>query len=194
MSGSQLEDAALGKERYYGVMLAQVIEVGDPLSRHRVRLRIPGITDRSGWAFPLREGTGPGHGGGPNYKVGDVVVMSFNGGDPQSAIFVHGGYHGTAPDAPVDAVRGLTPEEAPLVHGLYEIGGYAISIDERAGKRQLVVQDRVLGDMIQLDGEGGAITIRATSALKIVCDGAIEVEGASVKINGRLVLTESRPV
>lgn len=194
MSGSQLEDAALGKERYYGVMLARVVDVADPLSRHRVRLAIPGIVERSAWAFPLREGTGAGHGGGPNYAVGDVVAVSFMGGDPQSAIFVHGGYHGTDPEAPVDAVRGLSPTEAPLVHGLYEVGGYAVSIDERAGKRQLVVQDRLLGDMIQMDGEGGAITIRATSALKIVCDGAIEVEGASLKLNGRVVLPESRPV
>lgn len=194
MSGSQLEDAALGKERYYGPFLARVVDVIDPLARHRVRLDIPGVDPQSSWAFPLRGGTGKGHGGGPNYKVGDVVVASFCGGDPQSAIFVEGGYHGTDPDAPIDAVRGLSPEDAPLVHGLYEVGGYAISIDERTGKRQLVVQDRVLGDMIQLDGEGGAITIRATSALKIVCDGAIEIEGASLKLNGRVVLTESRPV
>lgn len=194
MSGSQLEDAALGKERYYSPFIARVVDVADPLARHLVRLDIPGIDPRSSWASPLRGGTGRGRGGGPNYRVGDVVVASFCGGDPQGAIFVHGGYYSTDPEAPVDAVRGLSPEDAPLVHGLIEVGGYAVSIDEREGKRQLVVQDRVLGDMIQMDGEGGAITIRATSALKIVCDGAIEIEGASVKVNGRVVLTGNAPV
>jgi hypothetical protein len=56
------------------------------------------------------------------------------------------------------------------------------------------VKDKVSGDQLEFDGTGMGITIKATSALLLKADGLVSIEGASVQLNGRLVMPGSRPI
>ena len=183
--------------RYPGLYIGEVVDRNDPEGLGRVRVRIPGLVEpASAWAFPL--GT---VGGGSDRRgffavpeKGAEVGVLFHQGDVDHPYYLCGHWgkpHGQA-EVPEPA-RGLPKEEAPQIRA-FETGRFLFVFDDREGKEALVVKDKTSGDQIEFDGAGMGITIKATSALLLKADGLVSIEGASVQINGRLVLPGPKPI
>lgn len=171
--------------------LGVVTRVDDPAGRHRVKASVDGLIDETQWAYPLTVGGGgPQRGGHVVPAVGSDVVLIFMGGDPERPFYAPA--HWSKEELPAD-LQGLPAAEAHLVQTL-EIGRYKITVDERPGKEQLSVQDKGTGDLVQLDGTTGGVLIKATTALRLQCDGAIDVEALSVTLNGRPLLADDKPI
>jgi hypothetical protein len=92
-----------------------------------------------------------------------------------------------------EPVRGLSKEDVPKVR-VFETGRFLLVFDDREGKEALVIKDKRSADQIEFDGAGMGITIKATSALLLKADGLVSIEGASVQINGRLVLPTPKAI
>jgi len=183
--------------RYPGLYVGEVVDHDDPEGLGRVRVRIPGLIEpASAWAFPL--GT---VGGGSDRRgffavpeTGAEVGVLFRQGDVDHPYYLCG--HWGKPDGKTEVpapVRGLQKGEAPQVRAL-ETRRFLLVFDDRAGKEALVIQDKVSGDQVELDGAGMAVTIKATSALILKADGLVSIEGALVQINGRVVLSAGPPI
>ena len=183
--------------RYPGLYIGEVADRDDPEGLGRVRVRIPGLVEpSSAWAFPL--GT---LGGGSDRRgffsvpeKGAEVGVLFHQGDVDQPYYLCG--HWGKPDGQAEVpepVRGLPKEEAPQIRA-FETNRFLFVFDDREGKEALVVKDKTSGDQIEFDGAGMGITIKATSALLLKADGLVSIEGASVQINGRLVLPGPKPI
>jgi len=183
--------------RYPALYIGEVVDREDPEGIGRVRVRIPGLVEpASAWAFPL--GTVGGGSARRGFfavpETGAEVGVLFHQGDVDHPYYLCG--HWGKPDGQAEVPepsRGLPKEEAPQVRA-FETGRFLLVFDDREGKEALVIKDKRSGDQIELDGAGMGITVKATSALILKADGLVSIEGASVQINGRLVLPGAKPI
>lgn len=76
----------------------------------------------------------------------------------------------------------------------FETNRFLLAFDDREGKEAFLIKDKKSGDEVEFDGAGMGITIKATTALILKADGMVNIEGASVQINGRLVLPGPKPI
>lgn len=183
--------------RYTALYIGEVVDRDDPEGLGRVRVRIPGLVDpASPWAFPL--GT---VGGGSDRRgffsvpeKGAEVGVLFHQGDVDHPFYLcgHWGKPGGQAEVP-EAARDLPKEDAPQVRA-FETGRFLLVFDDRSGKEAFLIKDKRSGDQIEFDGVGMGITIKGTSALLLKADGIVNIEGAAVQINGRLVLPGPKPI
>jgi uncharacterized protein involved in type VI secretion and phage assembly len=183
--------------RYTALYIGEVVDREDPECLGRVRVRIPGLVDpASPWAFPL--GT---VGGGSDRRgffsvpeKGAEVGVLFHQGDIDHPFYLSGHWGKPNGQAEVpEPARGLAKEETPQVRA-FETKRFLLAFDDRDGKEAFLIKDKVSGDQIEFDGVGMGITIKATTALLLKADGMVNIEGASVQINGRLVLPGPKPI
>lgn len=187
---STINEAVIEGRPVYFPEVGTVVRVDDPESRHRVKVTIPGLIEpESDWVRPLGGG-GPRRGAHACPRVGDEVVVIPLGGDLDRLVYV-AAWWGDG-EEPED-LASLSPADAPLVQVL-EFSRHAVTIDERPGKEQLILRDKLTGDALVLDGVTGSVTVRATSALVLKADGLVSIEGAAVTVNGRPVLADSGPI
>ena len=184
--------------RYTALYCGVVVDNVDPEGLGRVRVRIPGLIEpASAFAFPL--GT---VGGGSNRrgffsvpeKGADVGVL-FHQGDVDHPFYLTG--HWGKPDAIGNEVpepaKDADPAKVPKIKS-FETERWLLFFDDNEGQRSLTIRDKVSGDQIEFDGEGLGITIQATSALIIKADGLVDIRGAQVQINGRVVQASGKPL
>jgi len=183
--------------RYAALYIGEVVDRDDPEGLGRVRVRIPGLVDpASPWAFPL--GT---VGGGSDRRgffsvpeKGAEVGVLFHQGDVDHPFYLCGHWGKPNGQAEVpEPARGLPKEETPQVRA-FETKRFLLAFDDREGKEAFLIKDKVSGDQIEFDGVGMGITVKATTALMLKADGMVNIEGASVQINGRLVLPGPKPI
>ena len=183
--------------RYTELYIGEVVDRDDPEGLGRVRVRIPGLVDpASPWAFPL--GT---VGGGSDRRgffsvpeKGAEVGVLFHQGDVDHPFYLCGHWGKPNGQAEVpEPARELPKEEVPQVRA-FETGRFLLVFDDRAGKEAFLIKDKKSGDQIEFDGAAMGITIKATAGLVLKADGLVNIEGASVQINGRLVLPGPKPI
>lgn len=182
------EDLVEGKLLYlpqHGV----VVDVADPLKRHRVKATIDGIVEETQWAYPTGGG-GKARGAHICPPVGAHVVIIFLGGDVERPVYLPGWW---VDDELPEDLDGLSEGDAPLVQ-VVETSRFKVTIDEREGKEQLVLADKLTGDVIQMDGVNGGVQVKATTVLLLKADGHVAIEGTEVTINGRPVLSDGRAI
>lgn len=202
------EHDELGGVRYTAMYLGVVTDIADPEKLGRVRFRIAGLVEpQSGWAQPVAL---PGAGGGNRgvFAVpprGALVGVWFHQGDVDHPFYACGPYGkptaGSEVPGPVGGYRGtsdpdpssISAEDAPKVHA-WEGDRYVVFADERSGHERLVIRDKKTEDEIEFDGVKLGLTVKATTMLRLLCDGAIEIKGLAVLINGRPVAASSSPL
>jgi uncharacterized protein involved in type VI secretion and phage assembly len=183
--------------RYTALYIGEVVDREDPEGLGRVRVRIPGLVDpASPWAFPL--GT---VGGGSDRRgffsvpeKGAEVGVLFHQGDVDHPFYLCGHWGKPSGQAEVpEPARSLPKEETPQVRA-FETKRFLLAFDDREGKEAFLIKDKKSGDQIEFDGVAMGITIKATAGLVLKADGLVNIEGAAVQINGRLVLPGPKPI
>lgn len=177
---------------YDGVVLRN----DDPLKIGRVVLRVPGIIDRTDWAFPLAMARGDGAGFWDVPKVGVDVGVWFLAGDHDRAFYVPGHHR-----APGGSGRGpgyiqaadVTPADAPSIK-LWETDDHLILLDGRAGRQAFEVRDKLTGDGVAYDRTTMSMEVSATVSVKIKSIGVIDLDALAVTIMGRPVVPGAGPI
>jgi hypothetical protein len=179
--------------RYLALYHGVVVDNRDPLMLARVRIRVAGVIEPSTtWAFPF----GTSGGGDTNRggfwvpKIGSECVVFFSQGDPDFPFYAcgHWGAPGGVRQAPsfVTEQPGITPEMAALISG-WEMDRFVFYFDDRPDQQSFQIRDKVSGDCIAYDSTTRKMLLKATTLVKIEALGAVEIEGLSVKIQGRVV-------
>jgi hypothetical protein len=172
-----------------------VVDVNDPKGIGRIRARTP-ISSSCPWALPfaLAGAGGPNGGAFVVPRVGNDVVIIYKNGDPDHPYYAPANYgapNGKPRETPTP-VRDLPPEEVPKV-AVFEWGTYVVAIDDRDDSPALYLRDKRTGDEIHHDGKNGIWRIKGTTGVFIESDGRVQIEGATVVINGRIMRDGPEP-
>ena len=182
----------------HGIYDGTVVANDDPEKTGRVRARVPGLVEQTAWAPPY------GWPGAGNAKrgmfappaLGSNVGVFFRGGDLDSPAYLCGppGVPDGVPDTPTTPAAAAVAD-APSIPA-YETETFEVFIqDFGVGReRKLVMRNKVNGDRIELDGQTNSMTLKATTSLSIEADGVIDLRGARVQIQGRIVLPFGNPI
>lgn len=186
--GNEHDDQHL---KFTALYMGVVVSNRDPEKVGRVTVRIPGLIDEeSGWAHPL----GWGGSGGPQSGWFDVppegaeVGVLFHQGDIDHPHYLCG--HPGRGEAPPEVE---SAEDNVLVKVL-ETVRWRITLDERPGKHLLQLRDKKTEDVVEIDGAALGVRIKATSALILETNGSVDIKGSAVRINGRPVLPNGKPI
>lgn len=167
-------------EPMHGLFVGVVTNVDDPVKAGRVRVRIPGVVDEgTAWALPSSFGGGaPQRGIHWVPPVGAQVCVMFVQGDVDRPL-----YFG------VQSLQGtfLTGTDGDPKAMAIETEGYVFAIDDRPGSKNLTIQDKQSGVLIQLNGEARSIAIQAVSDISINCSGFVRIDALEVFIQGMQV-------
>lgn len=161
----------------YGLYTGVVTERDDPEKLGRVCIQIPGLIDEgSAWALPLTFGGGMKERGSVFVPpVGAEVGILFRHGDVDQPYYLGGN---------LGAGEQLTGTEGDPDARAIETETYVIVIDDRPTSRSLTFMDKVTGNVIQMNGLLGSISIEATTQVEIKSKGFVRIDGLGVFING----------
>jgi len=195
-------EETLGDLRLFSLYTGIVVDRIDPKKFGRVRVEIPGVVDRSAWAWPLGSAGGGSKSRGAKRvpKLGADVGVMFNQGDPDRVFYLPSNWGKRPNDTTEIPGSDLDPytldeaepselaaEDTVDVH-VNETDNYLVIVDEREGKDLLVVRHKRTGDYVEYDGLGLGWTIKGTTAVRLISDGVVSIEANVVQINGRMVL------
>lgn len=174
----------------------KVVDDDDPEGLHRVRIEIPGLIEKSAWAFPVGTlgGGGPQRGAAFVPRVGSDVVVWFIGGDSQRPIYSGAwwGKSATGNEMPT-SIKDVPASDAKKIQAI-EIDRLVITYDEREDRRLFSLEDKVSGDSIVWDLNAQGMRIELTSALIIKVFGLLDIDATQVTIKGREVYATSRGI
>jgi uncharacterized protein involved in type VI secretion and phage assembly len=155
--------------RYVGRYRGEVLDVEDPKSIGRVKVKVPEVLGDvdSGWALPAFAASGDGSGIYAVPPVGAGVWVEFEAGDLARPVWV-GGWH----------KDGALPKDAtPKKFVVQTPGGHTITLDDDGAKLEIkesggnsIVMD---SNGIELKVSGQKVTV-SSSSVKIN-DGSLEV-------------------
>jgi hypothetical protein len=192
---SAAEDLKAGNVRYYAPAMGVVVDNADPEGNRRVRVRVPGLVEKSAWAWPITGGGGSARRGSHVVPaVGADVVVQFLGGDVERPIYSGGPWSAAAQagdERSEDVVE--AGEGAHKVQTL-ELEDLRITVDERDGNRAIRLLNKRTQDFITIDVVAGGLQVRMTSAILIQCLGLVSIEAAAITLNERPVLPDSAPI
>jgi hypothetical protein len=192
------EDMMDGKARYFAPEVGVVIDNADPDGLYRVRARIPGIIEKTAWAYPVgtQGGGSKGRGAWTVPDVGADVVIMFIGGDVEHPVYMTAwwGIRPEGTEMPTETAA-VDVTEAYKVQTIHESSRVKIWVDERPGKEQIAIQDKTIEEnFIQIDLSSGIVQISALGGLLLNSVGVINIDGLQVNINGRQVLPDSKGI
>lgn len=171
-----------------------VVDNKDPEGLHRVRFRIPGLLDKSDWAFPVTSGGGSAQRGGHIVPAeGADIVAWFIGGDIERPIYACGWWGKLKAGSEMPAAARDAGADAHKVQTL-EIGAVRLTYDEREDKQLISVEHTVTGDSWVWDLKNQGMTINLTAALLIKVLGVVDIRAAQISLNDRLVLGDSKGI
>lgn len=177
-------------QKLLGLYTGVVVDNVDPLGKHRVRVRIPGLLEpASAWAWPLGVGGGSAQRGffQAPARFSEVGVL-FNHGEPDSPHYLggHWGQPRAGSEMPTPA-RDADPSEAHLLAGL-ETDDWLIVADDRTTSKRLAISHKPSGMQVELDGLRQIVTVSSAVGIRLKTTGFLDLQGTVVTINGRPVL------
>lgn len=175
---------------YHGVVVSRA----DPLKIGRVRVRVPGLVEESDWALPLGGARGRRRGFFSVPDLGAEVGVWWLSGDPDRPFYIPGHWiaPGGAGQAP-SAVDAATPEEAPDID-VIETDAHVILLDGRAGREAFEVYDKATSDGVFYERATMSLELRGTVSVKVVTQGAVDIQGLTCTILGRPVVPGAGPI
>ena len=150
--------------RYVGRYRGEVLDVEDPKSIGRVKVKVPEVLGDvdSGWALPAFAASGDGSGIYAIPPVGAGVWVEFEAGDLARPVWV-GGWHKDG---------GLPKDAAPKKFIIQTPGGHTLTLDDD-------------GTKIEIKESGGTSITMSSDGIELKNGGQkILVGSSSVKING----------
>lgn len=162
-----------------GLEIGEVVDRDDPEGNGRVRVRIPGLLDRSNWAWPL----GSSGGGAPDEGTFNVPPLHAEVG----VLFKQG-----HPDHPYYLPANWGTDEAPTASDsgnpdvkVLAMKEYDVVVDTRPTTKKLSIVDKASGtNLLEFNGVTRALKISATTGIEIVSTGEVKINGLLVTING----------
>jgi uncharacterized protein involved in type VI secretion and phage assembly len=195
-----LDRLALSAPRhYYGVYPATVSDNQDPDGQGRVQVRLPWSPDSGSgeynvWARLATLNAGNDRGSWFIPEVGDEVLVSFGGGDPDWPYIVGSLWNGI--DAPPETINSEND-----VRSLTSRSGIKIILDDTAGAVKLTLQtpggQKITlddgGTKVRVEDSGGnslemapsGVTLTAASQLKISAS-SISIDCGSANVNSAM--------
>lgn len=190
-------DGFHGDEKIPYECLGKVVDRNDPQNLCRVRVRIPGIMEKTPWAKP--------RGGGSNNEgiasvppVGADVYVVFLNGDPRMPVYQRADFGVTEKDGPE-----IFPEHTdPDIH-VIGLGPFRLVIDNRnqagitrTARAKLVKEiNGVEEDIAWIEiTEENSIQIYADSAIGVEAGAIVSIDAPAVQVMGRKVMNVSRPI
>lgn len=184
-------------EKLWGLYMGTVLERVDPDSNGRIRVRIPGVMERSYWARPR-------HGGSKNEGLVSVpplnadVLVQFVNGDPRMPFYERADYGVVKQD------REMFEEHTdPDIH-VFGIGPFRLVVDNRTGEgaaprsaraKLVKVVNGEEEDIAWFElTEENSLLIHADSAIGIEAGAIVDINAPSIQLNGRKVMSTTRPV
>ena len=178
--------------------MGTVLDRDDPDKRGRIRVRIPGIMERSYWARP--KGGGSSNEGAVSVPpLNADVYVQFVNGDPVAPVYERADY------GIVNEENETFPEHTdPDVH-VFGIGPFRLVLDNRDsddpdfGKTVRVKLVKTIGgteeDIAWIElSEDNSIQIFASSAVGIEAGAIVDIDAPTVQIKKRKVGSTTRPV
>lgn len=174
--------------------LGKVVDRDDPDNLCRVRVKIPGVMERSAWARP-RGGGSKNAGSASVPPLGADVYVDFIGGNPEMPVWERADY------GIVDGESEVFQEHThPDIH-VFGFGMFRLVIDNREGvtrfARAKLVKEvaGVEEDIAWIEvNEDNSIQVFAESAVGISSNAIIDVDAPAVQVKGRKVMNVSRPI
>ena len=178
--------------------LGKVVDRADPEGLGRIKAKIPARLDTTDWAAPFGFVSGNKRGGLLDIPaVGSPVIMAWLGGD----------INGTVVYIPGMFFRNWVPTGHTITDAgdkyVWQNDKLRVEIDTRDASAGLKVSnlDESSGIdqagtsvSLELDFASGQVEVSSTLGLKLSAVGAVEIEGGSVTINGRVVSPGSKPL
>lgn len=192
------EDLMAGRVRYFAPEMGVVTDVVDEKGLYRIRAEVPGIIAKTAWAWPIGTmgGGSPQRGAMTMPVVGSDVVIFFVGGDVERPLWMaaHWGEPKAGSEMPTEA-KAVPPQERHLISTIHESSRVKVWVDEREGKEQLVIQDKLVEEvMVQVNLANGAIVLSSLSALTLKTLGQLRIEALQIQLNEHLVMPGDKPI
>jgi uncharacterized protein involved in type VI secretion and phage assembly len=167
--------------------LAEVIDLNDPDSRSRVKVRIlnfDGVTDFDGpvWARVACAFAGDNRGAFLLPDVGDEVLVMFVNGDPRGAVIVGGLWNSN--NSPPETISGGQNRRKVI----RSKNGVKLTLDDQNGQEQFIVETPGSQKITLKDGPG-SITIEDSNgnSVKLESAGVTVTASAKMTINASTV-------
>lgn len=179
--------------KFTALYMGVVVTNKDPNRAGAVRVRIPGVIDTaSAWALPLGwpGAGGKQRGGFAPPPEGAEVGVFFHQGDPDHPYYFSG--NPGRGEQPPEALEGTEAEATKLF--VHETDNWRMIFDDRPSKEMMQIVFKPTGEVIEIDGKRLGIHIKATASVSIECDGAVDIRGSSVTIQGRHVVRNGKPI
>lgn len=190
----------MGNGRRYGVDLAKVTNINDPDKLNRVKCkRVTNDADvgETDWMYVASPLAGSGYGLYAMPKVGDLVLLSYLGGDPHRP-FVIGSVWTKDVAAPYKIEGGknetvslklpsgtevlISEQKGKESVSIKTAGGYEMSMD--GDKKKITVTDDKAKNQLTFDINSGAVTLKADKKMTLSAGtgASIEMDGTGGKI------------
>lgn len=172
---------------FHGGYLAEVIDLDDPESLSRVRVRLlnfDGVSDHDGpvWARVACPFAGDNRGAFLLPDVGDEVFVIFVNGDPRMPVVVGGLWNGSS-TPPETIASGRNRRKV-----IRSKNGVKLTLDDQDGQEQFIVETPG-GQKITLKDGPGAVLIEDSNgnSAKLETAGITVTASAKVTVNANLV-------
>jgi uncharacterized protein involved in type VI secretion and phage assembly len=172
--------------RFYGVHVAQVVDVNDPDQQGRVRIRLPWTTDDEAgyeaWARLATLMAGPDRGTWFVPDVDDEVLVAFEAGDPARPYVVGALWNGQ--HAPPETMDGAGRNERRTIRTR---SGVTVRLSDESGRESLLLETPG-GQRLRLSDGPGKVDVEDANGNRIT----MEASGITVQASAKVTINASQ--
>jgi uncharacterized protein involved in type VI secretion and phage assembly len=192
-------DAGPATARWHGVFVGLVTDLRDPDGLGRVKVKLPWAPDAAGggyeaWARLATMMGGKNRGTWFVPDVDDEVLLAFEAGDPRFPYVLGGLWNGT--DTPPQSMDGAGANDKKVIRSR---NGVTITLDDRRGQEQLVVETPGGQKITLRDGPGSIEAVDAngnsvkldSGGVTVTASATVTVQAAQVKVSAGMVSVDA---